>query len=451
MEIQNQNGTKLLNYQKNNNEVSLKINPALITKNNLPKLCTTIDKILCALGNHYLINVEYLPLCLLKNHLKRPNVRFNKFPKTSYCKLPGCKGCKEYNYCYGIPIAFSNILKSEIKPVVDKLNEIVLEITKNCNHNCLMCFAKSKDKRAREPSINEINIIMEEMKSLGINTIRFTGGEPFLRKDIFEILKLAKKNHFYVILNTNATLLSANKIRILEKFVDNILTSVHGYDQNTEAKFTRNKNLFKQKIKNIYKLVRSSIPIIRVGSVITHTLLANHRKYFKILHSLGIKNWEVYRPMVSSRFIKSHPDFNTSGNDIKKCVDFLFKMNLEGINAKIANPVPFCIVEDKQKARLTLVGAHADDGRSRLIYDSRGYFKPSYFLDINLGCTITEALSNFFLEKMKSFDYLPKMCRNCTFLRHCGGGSRFLAFQNYKSYFKPDPLIAAILAQSSKK
>ncbi len=445
MENQKQIKNKLLNYQKNNNEVSLKINPNLITKTNLPKLYIAVDKILCALGNQYLITVEYLPLCLLKNHLKRPNIKFNTFPKTSYCKLPKCKSCKEYNYCCGLPTTLSKVFQNEIKPITNQLNEIVIEITQNCNHNCYMCFAKSKTKKVPDLSIDKIITIMDEMKSLNINTIRFTGGEPLLRKDIFEILKLAKKNNFYVILNTNATLLSTGKILILEKFVDNILTSIHGYDQNTEAKITRNKNLFKQKITNIYKLTHSNIPITRVGSVLTHNLINNYKKYFELINTIGIKNWEIYRPMVSSYLTKINSEFNISKNDIKKCINFIYKINLKGTNTKIANPIPFCITHNKQKARLALVGSHADDGRSRLIYSLKGYFKPSYFLDINLGCTITDALNNYFLQKMKSLDYLPKKCKNCTFLRHCTGGSRFLAFQNYKDYFKLDPLVANTL------
>ena len=440
MKNQSQPGKKLLHYQKNNNEVYLKIDLSLITKNNLPKLCDTVDKILCTLENHCLINVEYLPFCLLENHIKRPNIKFHKFPKTSYCKLPKCKGCKDYDYCYGVPVTLSKILKSKIKPIADKPNEIVLEITKKCNHNCLMCFAKSKTGKNQEPSITQINAIMKEMKNLGINTIRFTGGEPFLRKDIFELLRLAKKNNFYVILNTNSTLLSVNKIRILEGFVDNILTSVHGYNQITEARITGNKSLFKQKIKNIYRLVHSSIPIIRVGSLMTRDLVNNHHKHLKLLDSIGIKNWELYRPMLSPQVIKRYPDLNISIKVINDCIDFLYEINLKGINAKIANAIPFCVVNNKQKIGLTLVGSCADDGHSRLIYDAKGYFKPSYFLNINLGDTIENALNHAFLKKIKSLNYLPKICRNCTLLRHCGGGSRFLAFQKYKSYFKPDPL-----------
>ena len=149
--------------------------------------------------------------------------------------------------------------------------------------------------------------------------------------------------------------------------------------------------------------------------------------------------------MISSHLTKTHPEFNVSKNDIKKCINFLYKINLKGINAKIANSVPFCITNNEQKARLTLSGSHADNGSSRLIYSFNGYFKASYFLNVNLGYTIVDALNNPFLKKINSFDYLPKKCKNCILLRHCAGGSRFLAFQNYKTYFKLDPLIATNL------
>jgi len=59
-----------------------------------------------------------------------------------------------------------------------------------------MCFAKSKTNKNQEPDITQIKAIMKEMKNLGINTIRFTDRKPLLRKDLFEILKLAKKTIF---------------------------------------------------------------------------------------------------------------------------------------------------------------------------------------------------------------------------------------------------------------
>ena len=437
---ENQPTKNILHYKKKNNAVNLKINLSLVTENNLQGLCEVIGKIINTLGGTHLINIDYLPPCLLKAYSKQPNIKFNKSSKITLRKLTKCKNCYIHKHCFGVPTTLINILKPKIEPVTNKPNEIVFEITNVCNHNCLMCFAQSKTTTKYEPSVAKLSTVMREMKSLGIRTIRFTGGEPLLRRDIFKILELAKKNNFYTILNTNSTLLTTDRMQILEKFVDNVLTSIHGYNQITESRITNNKSLFKQKLKNIYKLTHSKIPIVRVGSVMTHDLIDNHQKYFKMLKTLGVRNWELYRPMLTSQSIKAHPNFNISVNEIKKCVNFLYEINLAGINAKIANAIPFCIIDNRKKARLTLIGAGADDGHSRLIYDARGYFKPSYFLNINLGNTVKEALEHRLFKKIRSSKNLPKNCKNCSFLLHCMGGSRFLAFQSYKNYFKPDPL-----------
>lgn len=435
---------KLLDYRKDNNLLHLKINPFLINKNNITLLCETIDKVLSAIKNNRLVNIEYLPFCLLKNHLERANINFVKFSRTSYYKLPKCTKCKMYKYCYGIPRELIKVLKNKIRPIADRPKEIVIEVTKSCNQNCIMCFSKSENESDSIPSLNKIISIMDEMKELDIKTIRFTGGEVFLRKDIFEILKTAKQNNFYLVINTNSTLLSLGMIKRVERFVDNVLISLHGHNEMTEHEISRDKNLFKQKIKNIFTLLHSSIPIVRVGSLITHNLINNYPKYIELLTSLGVYNWEIYRPMLKKEQIRIFSKHAILLNDLRKCIDFLYNANLEGLNAKIANAVPFCITKDKQKASLALVGAYADDGHSRIIYDARGYFKPSYFLNINLGTTVKNAIKHRFLKKMKSCDYLPKECKNCLFLRHCKGGSRFLAFQNYSDYFSPDPLIVRL-------
>jgi len=60
------------------------------------------------------------------------------------------------------------------------------------------------------------------------------------------------------------------------------LTSVHGYNQITETQITGDKNLFKQKIKNIYQ-IRAEIAVFydTVGGGSRFLAFQNYKSYFK--------------------------------------------------------------------------------------------------------------------------------------------------------------------------
>lgn len=321
------------------------------------------------------------------------------------------------------------------KPISDIPIEIAIEITSACNLNCKICLINRKQKI--NLSFNKIKKNVDEAKLLGIEAIRITGGEPLLHKNIFRILEYIKSNGFYLILNTNGILLTDIIIKKLEKCIDSILISVQGYNSYSEERLTDGGSFFKEKIKNLAKLVRSKIGMVRVDTIISHTLINNLDKYRLIFTTLGIRNWVTNRPM-PSKGNSLNKEYDTSKKDILKVMDFMLSLRKIGINSNLGNAIPFCITNDSKKI-LLLTSNGLTEGYKRIVYDIRGFYKPSYKIGVNLGKTIKQALKNSFLKKIKSLKYLPDKCQQCTYLKDCLGGSRYLAKEFSGSYFKLDP------------
>ncbi len=88
---------------------------------------------------------------------------------------------------------------------------MMYELTYSCNFKCGHCYippayrAQYKDK---ELGTNEVFSILEELKEMGCFYLGFTGGEPFLRRDIIEILWHAKRLGFEIIIYTNGSLIN---------------------------------------------------------------------------------------------------------------------------------------------------------------------------------------------------------------------------------------------------
>jgi radical SAM protein with 4Fe4S-binding SPASM domain len=89
-------------------------------------------------------------------------------------------------------------------------------VTKRCNMSCLHCCTESPIN-GPELSLNEIKQAILALKKYRVFEMTITGGEPFLRKDIFEILQFAKRHGFYLVVTTNATLIDDRAIKKLKK------------------------------------------------------------------------------------------------------------------------------------------------------------------------------------------------------------------------------------------
>ncbi|MFH1381236.1 MAG: radical SAM protein, partial [Candidatus Omnitrophota bacterium] len=82
----------------------------------------------------------------------------------------------------------------------------MFELTYRCNFRCVHCYVAA-DKKKKELGIEEVKVILDQLKKAGCFHVGFTGGELFLRKDIFKILNYAKQSGFRISILTNGFLI----------------------------------------------------------------------------------------------------------------------------------------------------------------------------------------------------------------------------------------------------
>lgn len=77
----------------------------------------------------------------------------------------------------------------------------------NCNQKCLHCYASGqKQADEKELSTKKWKEVLDKCRKIGIPQITFTGGEPTMREDLFELIKYGR--WFVTRLNTNGIKLS---------------------------------------------------------------------------------------------------------------------------------------------------------------------------------------------------------------------------------------------------
>lgn len=96
-------------------------------------------------------------------------------------------------------------VKAHQKPI------IVWNLTRRCNLSCAHCYSDSKAKEyLGELSTKEAKVVAEDLASYEVPVVIFSGGEPLIRRDVFELAEHCRMLGLRVILSTNGTLISKN-------------------------------------------------------------------------------------------------------------------------------------------------------------------------------------------------------------------------------------------------
>jgi radical SAM protein with 4Fe4S-binding SPASM domain len=317
--------------------------------------------------------------------------------------------------------------------------EIVIEITGKCRLVCPHCTGP------RTPDVpwGDIKKTLDEAEDLNIRNIRITGGEPLLHPDIRKILTYAKSKKFSVILNTAAEDMSSSLLKTVAMNVDAALISLQGYDEQSNSAYTRTRTSFVDKIKNIF-LLKAYLPSLWIATVITPNFGQSFGKFLPLVKKIAPANWALFRAIDKMQEVQQMDLAFYRALTLN-----IMKARKSNLNVNIGNAIPMCITGNLQTGKQAFIGGDFDDGHVRLVRSSEGFFKPSYFLENNLGNTIKTAWAHPFLRELDRTDYLSKLCQECPVLKICHGGCRAMALRAYGTALAPDPLFDEIKARKA--
>ena len=170
-------------------------------------------------------------------------------------------------------------------------------LTNKCNLNCVYCF---KDKRKKEPELNEIIKNINKAKK----EVIFKGGEALVRKEILNLLKYAKLRGLITGIETNGILL--NK-KIL-KFVNKI------YFVLDTIKFEDWKKITRKSRKDFDKSIKGLRLAKRLGKEIYVDVLLTKLNYNSLRETRNFcKNLRVRLRVIENKSLPGF-DYNNSIN-----------------------------------------------------------------------------------------------------------------------------------------
>ena len=318
--------------------------------------------------------------------------------------------------------------------------EIIIEITGKCRQVCPYCTGP----RTADVPLKDIKATIDEAASLGVKAIRITGGEPLLHPDIQTILTYTKSKNFAVILNTSADNINPALMKTIIANVDVAHVSLQGYDEVSNASYTRSRISFLDKIKNIF-LLKAYLPTLWIATVITPAMARSFAHFVPLIKKINPAAWLLQRPIS-----KMNKDLEQMGIPFYRALTLqIMRARQENINVFISNPIPLCIAGDLRIGKEVFLGAELDEGHLRIVRSAKGFFKPNYFLETNLGNVLQAAWDHPFMRELSRTDYLPDLCQRCPVLDTCRGGSRSTALRAHGTALAADPLFDPAIAQKA--
>ena len=150
---------------------------------------------------------------------------------------------------------------------------IRLSITDVCNFKCGYClpngYQKDKSDNRTFLSLEEVQRLAKGLSQLGISKIRLTGGEPTVRKDFFDIVKILKQNSGIkkTVITTNGYKLDQLAEQIIESGLDGINISIDSLDKNKFHQITGHDRL-DTILRGIEKLQKLNFKNIKINAVL---------------------------------------------------------------------------------------------------------------------------------------------------------------------------------------
>jgi len=150
---------------------------------------------------------------------------------------------------------------------------IRLSISDVCNFKCGYClpdgYKIDKSDNRTFIKIEEIGRLAKALSELGVSKIRLTGGEPTVRKDFFEIVKIIKKNSGIkkTVITTNGYRLDKIANDIKNSGLDGINISIDSLEANTFKKITGHDRLA-EILRGIKELQKLNFKNIKINAVL---------------------------------------------------------------------------------------------------------------------------------------------------------------------------------------
>ncbi|MFH1287449.1 MAG: GeoRSP system radical SAM/SPASM protein [bacterium] len=311
----------------------------------------------------------------------------------------------------------------------------------DCNFNCKHCY--SRLEKYNDLSTEENKEIVKRLVSAKIYFANFGGGEPFLKKDIFDIALFARENGLHISVSTNGFLIDEGIVRkIKESRISKVEVSLDSAREEEHDKFRNKIGSFKRAVSAIELLMRNNIETA-ISSVINKI---NHKNFGELIDlgkRLNIKKITFHNYKCSGSGLKNRDELDLTPREWMEFYKSILtiKKEVSDITISLDDPI-ICLLKEFGGREKTIVPG-SSCGKLSLAIKPNADVTPCGFMPITIGNILKDELSDIWknspvLQKLRNKKPQGK-CIACGSYQECLGGCSARAYAVSGNFNQPDP------------
>ena len=182
---------------------------------------------------------------------------------------------------------------------MDTAKYLFVRVLEACNADCFMCgFALSRD--GYRLGADELAAILRQTAAMGVQYLRFTGGEPLMHREITSLVRVGSQMSTQVSLITNGFLLPRMAAELAEAGLSQVVVSIDSAFAEQHDEYRNTLGLFDKAFAGMAEARRHSI-LIRVNTVVGPHNYQAMPALGRILKDAGVSHWELSALKLSSK------------------------------------------------------------------------------------------------------------------------------------------------------
>jgi radical SAM protein len=340
---------------------------------------------------------------------------------------------------------------------------IAWEVTRACAFACVHCRADAQHTRdPRELNTGEAKKLIDRLADFGSPILIFTGGDPMMRRDLFELIAHATQKGLRCSLTPTATALPT--IERLQKAhesgIRRIALSLDAPDAATHDEFRQVDGSW-QRTMDILRNAHAAGLSVQVNTTVSKHNYQRLHEMVPFIQEVGAVQWSVFFLVPTGRALaekmisaEEHERIFHWLYDLSKTAPFDIKATAAPMYRRVAierkraelggdQPVTFQGAGFQYADGLNRPTRGVNDGNGFLFISHVGDIQPSGFLPITAGNVRTDDVvevyrhSDIFMD-LRNPDKLKGRCHICEYSDVCGG-QRGRAYGVTGDYLESDP------------
>ena len=323
-------------------------------------------------------------------------------------------------------------------------NVILLEATQECNLNCKYCSAYSMRgmEKGKDLTLDEEKLLMDSISSWYKDSrpplLLFTGGEPLMRDDIYELIAYAGQKGLLTGLATNGTLVTEDVARKLkEAGIYRVAIDLDGANERVHNSL---RGEFEQALKGC-EVCQTAGLSLQVNSMITKINKGEMPNILDLAERLGVDAWHVFFLVPVKHFDE---EYMLSPEGYEESLKWLASIRNEARIEIAATCAPQYLRFFGEVTRGKWRVARGCSAGITFVYIShRGNVYPCDHLPILAGNIREGDFKDIWdeaevFQNLRDFSKLKGKCGDCKYKDICGG-CRARAYFHHGDYLQEDP------------